>query len=114
MDSSSIIQKESDNTNSLAPICSPRAPDEQISNISLSSSNNQILSNDECNCKYCSAIYIIQISQLIIDLQQRDLDDLYFNNSSNPSFQNKIRNKIRAINPSFVHKPTNRDLYFIG
>lgn len=60
----SIIQKESDNTNSLVPIRSPGAPSESLANPSNFSSNlnNQLnLINNICYLKHAHILFLTKI-----------------------------------------------------
>lgn len=43
--------------------------------------NNQILSNDECNCRYCSARLIIKIGNFLIPLSEQDFLELFVRES---------------------------------
>lgn len=64
----SIMPKESDNTNSLAPIRSPDAPAAAnatyLPNINLQ--NNLSLLDDSCNCLFCLADLIIPYNDQLI------------------------------------------------
>lgn len=67
----SIMQKQSNNTNSLAPILSPQAASSEPT-IKLN------LVDDSCDCRNCQAILFLPFNGKQIPISQSDYDEIFF------------------------------------
>lgn len=66
--------------------------------------NLEILSNDECNCKYCSAVIIIPFgypAKFYIPLSKKEFDEYFFSDIN--SLYNRFKQqRINKRNTVFV------------